>query len=365
MLNYLSEYGAVSFKDAPLCDVDRLIFAQLAYMAFEQVDQSNCPLAYALAHAVWADSPDPSEDRFSFQKKDDKRLAQLCASSLRYSNIRFVSFVRHLDPEREIQFAALSLRIAENHLLIAFRGTDNTLAGWKEDFNMAFLDEIPAQRMARIHIEETAMLAERISVCGHSKGGNLALYAAAMCAPSVQEKIDCVVNFDGPGLNEHLIHSDGFLRIQPRMRAILPRESLVGLLFEQPENIRIVDSRVFSLLQHYPYFWKTKGMDFIELTQPARISAIFGESVCGMIERMDAQSREQLVEAVYDIIAASEADTLTDFASNWLKSSTAVVARLFRTDSQTRRLFQRTINAFLSSAAQVISERRRGGSSLQ
>ena len=359
MLDYLSKYGAVSFEDAPLCDVDLLIFAQLAYMDFEQVDKCDCPLAYALAHAVWADSPDPSEDRFSFQKKDDRNLARLCASSLRYSNIRFASFVRHLDADREIQFAALSLYIDEGHLLIAFRGTDNTLAGWKEDFNMAFMDEIPAQRIARIYIEENALLAPRVTVCGHSKGGNLALYAAAMCSPAVQEKIDCAVNFDGPGLNEHLTHSEGFLRIQPRMRAILPRESLVGQLFEQPENVRFVDSRVFSLLQHYPYFWKTRGMDFIELSRPSRISAIFGESVCGMIERMDTPSREQLVEAVYDIISASEVDTLNDFASNWLKSLTVIVSKLFTADTETKRLFQRTANAFLTSAAQAIGKHRR------
>jgi len=359
MLDYLSKYGAVSFEDVPLCDVDRLIFAQLAYMDFEQVDKYDCPLPYALAHAVWADSSDPSEDRFSFQKKDDRKLAQLAASSLRYSQVRFVSFVRHLDAASEIQFAALALCVGEGHLLIAFRGTDNTLAGWKEDFNMAFMDEVPAQRMARIYIEETAPLASRITVCGHSKGGNLALYAAAMCRPETQEKIDCAVSFDGPGLNERIIHSEGFARMQEHMRVILPRDSLVGRLFEQPDNIRIVDSRVFSLLQHYPYFWKTRGMDFIDIERPGRLSAILGQSLCGLMERLDTPSREQLIESVYDILSASEADTFNDFASSWLKSSAAVVSKLFHTDSQTRRLFQRAINAFFTSAAQVIGERRR------
>ena len=356
MIEYLKTYGHIPFSDAPLNDVDLLIFAQLAYMDFEKVDESGCPFSYALARASFADSDDASEDRFTFQKKDDRQLASLSATCPRYQNVCFIRFERHFDPDAETQFAALALSLSDDHLLIAFRGTDNTLAGWKEDFNMAFMDEIPAQRMAREFLEETAGNAARVTVIGHSKGGNLALYAASACSCSLHNQIDQVVSFDGPGLNERIIQSDGFIGMESRMRVIRPRASLIGLLFTQPRTIRTIDSRVFSILQHYPYFWKTEGMDFIDLADPDTGSVLLGKTLCGMLERLPRDAREQLIESVYKILSASEADSFTDLADAWLRSAAAIAARLFKTDSETKKVFLRTISAFLSAAAEALKE---------
>lgn len=355
MIEYLKEYGHIPFKDAPLNDVDLLIFAQLAYMDFEAVDESACPFSYALARASFADSQDASEDRFSFQKRDDRQLAALSAACPRYQEIRFLRFERHFDPEAETQFAALALSLAPDHDLIAFRGTDNTLAGWKEDFNMAFMEEIPAQRMALTFLEENAS-AGKITVIGHSKGGNLALYSSCACSCSVHKKIDAAVSFDGPGLNDAMIQSEGFRRMESRMRVIRPRASLVGLLFEQPADIRIIDSRVFSILQHYPYFWKTDGMDFVYLARPDQGSALLGKTLCGLMERLPLDAREQLIESVYEILTAGRADTFNDLADTWLSSAAAIAARLFRSDSETKKVFVRALSAFLSAAAQAIRE---------
>jgi hypothetical protein len=222
---------------------------------------------------------------------------------------------------------------------------------------MAFMDESPAQRMAREYLEymeENTPSARRITVAGHSKGGNLALYAAAACRPALQDKIALAISFDGPGLNERITGSEGFARLKGRMRAVLPRSSLVGLLFEQPPDTRIVSSRVFSILQHYPYFWKTEGMDFLYAASCSKTGALLGSTLMGLMDRLTPALREQLVETVYEIIAASEADTFNGMAARWLQSAAAIAARLFRTDAETRRLFLTVITAFLSSAAQAL-----------
>lgn len=356
MIDYLKTYGHILFSAAPINDVDLLIFAQLAYMDFEKVDEPACPFSYALAHASFADSGDASEDRFSFQKKDDRLLASLAASCPRYQEIKFIRFERHFDPEAETQFAALALALSDDHLLVAFRGTDNTLAGWKEDFNMAFMEEIPAQRMAREFLIKTAKNAARVTVIGHSKGGNLALYASYASSCMLYNQIDQAVSFDGPGLNDHIIQSDGFRKMEGRMRVIRPRASLVGLLFTQPGTVRTIDSRVFSILQHYPYFWKTAGMDFIDLAYPDTGSVLLGKTLCGMLERLPLDAREQLIEAVYKILSASEAASFNDLADAWLRSASAIAARLFKTDSETKKLFLRALSAFLSAAADALRE---------
>ncbi len=356
MLDYLKEYGHLTFADAPVNDVDRLVFAQLAYMDFASVGKKDCSLSEALAHAAFADSNDPSEDRFFFQKKDDRRLSEL-SNCPRYADIRFGGFLRHFDPVMETQFAALSLWLTGDHLLIAFRGTDNTLAGWKEDFNMAFMDEIPAQRMALDYLNSMEGPAQTITLCGHSKGGNLALYACSACSCSIRQKIDLALSFDGPGLNDRLIQSEGFRKTQDRMRVIMPRGSLVGLLFEQPENVRIVDSRAFSTLQHYPYFWKIDKMDFIYLARNSRVGALLGKTVCGLMERLDQSARERLVEVVYEVISASEADTFNAMAASALKSASGIAASLSRTDAETRRFFLTALQAILASFAEALGIR--------
>lgn len=221
---------------------------------------------------------------------------------------------------------------------------------------MAFMNEIPAQRMALEFLTEDAPAAAQITLIGHSKGGNLAFYAASACSCNIQNKIDLAVSFDGPGLNARMVQSEGFLRMESRMHVVMPRSSLVGMLFEQPSDVRLVDSRVFSILQHYPYFWKTDGMDFIYVARRSPHGALLGKTVCSMLEKLSLDAREQLVEAVYEIISSSEADTFNDLAAGWLKSAAAIASQLFKTDSETRRLFLRVVSAFLSAAAEALSE---------
>lgn len=354
MIEYLKTYGGTSLTDEPINDVDYLVFAQMAYLDFEMELTEGTPLTEALYHAAWAESDDPSEERFAFQKKDDQNLILLAASAPRYRGIRFLDFVRQMDEQRETSFAALSLLMEDNSLIIAFRGTDNTLAGWKEDFNMAFMPVIPSQQLALEYLQAHAQPYPSISVIGHSKGGNLALYAVASCTQEIQDKIRCAVSFDGPGLGDHIIASPGFERMQDRMRVILPRESLVGLLFRQPENVRVVESRVFSLLQHYPYFWKTDGMDFLYAKELNRTSVLLGESIRGLLMRLTPAEREQFVEAVYSIIRNTEACTLNEMASRAAKSAFSMLAALRDSSPETRRVLIRTLTVFLRAAASAL-----------
>ena len=138
------------------------------------------------------------------------------------------------------------------------------------------------------------------------------------------------------------------------MRVILPRESLVGLLFRQPEDVRVVESRVFSLLQHYPYFWKTDGMDFLYAKELTRTSILLGESIRGLLLRLTPMEREQFVEAVYSIIRNTEACTLNEMAARAAKSAFSMLSALRDTSPETRRVLIRTLIVFLRAAASAL-----------
>lgn len=219
---------------------------------------------------------------------------------------------------------------------------------------MAFMPVIPSQQLALDYLEAHAQSFSSVAIIGHSKGGNLALYAAAACNKETQDRISCAVSFDGPGLNDEMIASDGFQRMQERMRVILPRESLVGLLFRQPDNVRVVESRVFSLLQHYPYFWKTDGMDFLYAKKLNRTSVLLGESIRGLLLRLTPEEREQFVEAVYSIILNAEAQTLNEMAARAVQSAFSMLSALRESSPETRRVLFRTLTVFLRAAAAAL-----------
>ena len=349
MLNYLRDYGAVGLSDRGLNDVDRLVFSQLVYLNFD-VSLRNVLLGEAL-ESVDFGAEEPSEVRFGFQHRDDRKLCALAACR-RYEGIRLVNCVRSFSAVRERQFAAMTLRMPDGALMIVFRGTDNTLAGWKEDFNLAFLDEIPSQGMACAYVDEVARDADTIELCGHSKGGNLALYAAVNCAAEIQARIRDAVSFDGPGLSRSVIGSEVFIRISDRLRLRIPQASLVGLLFHQPEDVRVVECRGLSLLQHYPYFWKCEGMDLKYTQHLSPAGRKLGQSVCGTIEKLPQDVRERLVETIYEIISTTGAETLNDLVNVWVSSTPAVLKKLRGMDRGFYRMLLKILAAFWVSAAE-------------
>ncbi len=351
MLDYLKKCGCVPLSDAPFNDADRLVLAQAAYLNFPGGLPSGTPLKEALTGVSFL--PDePSETRFGFQHKDDIALRDLMIASIRYREMRFAGANRCLTPEG--QFAVFSILLPDDTLVVSFRGTDNTLAGWKEDCDLSYKEEIPAQRMAREYVEEMAASAPRIELLGHSKGGNLALYAAATGGDFVQNRLVRATSFDGPGLSYKMTQSEGYRRVQDRLYLCIPRASLVGLLFHQPANVRTVESRTFSILQHYPYTWRTKGMDLVNAERLSIPGRKLGQTVRGMLERLAPETRRQFVEAVYGIIAASGAETLNDLVRGWIANTPAITRKLLETDRDTYRLLLKILIAFWASAAEAL-----------
>ncbi len=349
MLNFLQKFGNEPLTE--LTDADRLVFAQMVYLDFDPSSQ-NLPLREALDR-VRFDEDSPTAQRFSFQQKDDRRLCEL-AQCPRYASVQFVAFAESYDPEREKQFAAMALDLPGGMRLLCFRGTDNTLAGWKEDFNLACLSEIPSQAMARDFVHLYGKDAAKIELLGHSKGGNLALYAAVTSDAEIQAKVSRAVSLDGPGLNKSLTDSQAYRSIQRRLRLIVPQSSLVGLLFHQPENMRIVESRLVSVFQHYPYLWKIEDDHFCDAQSLSPTAQKLAQSVQGMIDRLPQHAREQFVEAVYEILGETGAETFTDLVGAWASSAKSVVKKLAATDRETYILLLRVLGTFLLCAAEAL-----------
>ncbi|HFI0420911.1 TPA: DUF2974 domain-containing protein [Streptococcus suis] len=266
LLNYIEESQYDNFYDKPINKLDILALTELSYLPFDNLIPYSFTengvrldrLAVAFEETYKNNFPP-----FSMVTKNRLALFALLAKSIRFKSIKAFGFVDDYQLDQEQQFSAISYRLDRHTILTAFRGTDDTIIGWKEDFHMTYMDEIPAQRAASGYLEKLmASQNGNFYIAGHSKGGNLALYAASKQAPELQERILAIYSFDAPGLHKKHLDAPGYKNIQDRIQPIIPQNSIVGMMLKTPKNAQIVQSNTVGLLQHISFSWEIEGNDF-------------------------------------------------------------------------------------------------------
>ncbi|HEM3194835.1 DUF2974 domain-containing protein [Streptococcus suis] len=266
LLTYLEETQYDNFYDKPINKLDILALTELAYLPFDRlVPASFTETGIRLDHLAEQFEATYQNDfpPFSMVTKNRLALLGLLAKSKRFKSIKAFGFVDDYQLEQEKQFSASSYRIDRKTIVTCFRGTDDTIIGWKEDFHMTYMDEIPAQRSASGYLEKLmASQNGNFYIAGHSKGGNLALYAASQQAPDLQERILAIYAFDAPGLHKKHLEASGYKNIQDRIQPIIPQNSIVGMMLEAPKNAQIVQSNTLGILQHISFSWEIEGNDF-------------------------------------------------------------------------------------------------------
>lgn len=266
LLNYIEDTQYDSFYDQPLNKLDILALTELSYLPFDRlVPASFTETGIRLDHLAEQFEATYQNDfpPFSMVTKNRLVLFALLAKSKRFKSIKAFGFVDDYQLDQEQQFSAISYRLDRQTILTAFRGTDDTIIGWKEDFHMTYMDEIPAQRSASGYLEKLmASQNGNFYIAGHSKGGNLALYAACQQVPELQKRILAIYPFDSPGLHKKHLDAPGYKNIQDRIHPIIPQNSIVGMMLETPEHAQIVQSNTLGILQHISFSWEVDGSDF-------------------------------------------------------------------------------------------------------
>lgn len=345
LFDYVAWRGDLSLAAVPLNDIDALLFARLSYIPFEGVVPAGFdggkPLAEA-ARQVLAKGVLDGDDSLM---AEDKRLLQLLVDAPRYERLTLCGYEAITNKEIEEQFAALTIRLPLG-ACVAYRGTDGTLVGWKEDFNMSFSGTVPAQLHAVDYLTRAAVVPGTLRLCGHSKGGNLAVYAAAFCPESIQGRIVAVRNFDGPGFQNEIASRPAFQRVLGRTRTFLPRSSVVGMLLEHEEPYTVVDSQGAGLNQHNLYLWEMRRDRFEEVRQVSDGSQLIDRTVKDWVANMDADQRERVINGVYAALEATQADTVREVKE---KGKIAALRGLLDMDEETRRLTLSALRLFYQS----------------
>ena len=304
LLTYMNWRGDLPLTLIPLNEVDGLILAQLSMMRWENVlkpDESGT--IRALAPRMTAQPVS-----VGFTAPDDFKLIGGIAECARYSAIVATDYVHTFNPEIALQFAAITLLLPDGTVFVAFRGTDSSIAGWKEDFNMAYAKPVPAQWEALNYLRSAAAKHPGpIRVAGHSKGGNLAMYAASMVEGAVLERVAQVYSYDGPGLSDQINAQGLYERLGDRLKAYVPQSSVIGMLLAHPDDVVVVKSDSVSVMQHNPYSWQVEGPRFVRCDGLSKDSQRFEAAFRKWLTQVDEADRALLVESLFRIIDASKA----------------------------------------------------------
>lgn len=220
-------------------EIDNLILSRLSYFPLDGVISQNEEITIKEAYERTKILGTTGRTL----QAEDIELYPVLANSIRFGKIKITEFINKIDPIQEKQFSAVTVILPDDTIYVAYRGTDNTIIGWKEDFNMTFSERVPSQFDAVDYLENIAKkYKSKIILGGHSKGGNLAVYAAAFCKPEVQERIAKVYNNDGPGFSEDIVNSQEYKNIIKRVHTYIPQTSIIGRLLNHQEKTTILKS---------------------------------------------------------------------------------------------------------------------------
>lgn len=356
IIDYLKEYGGYTFTEKPMNEVDSLILSQFSYLKFDGIvpgigeEKPFVTMGYLDEHQdkdkLFAD------ERY---REENTALFNGMLNSARFSTLRMNCYVNIIEEEQESQFSAITYVLEDKTVYIAYRGTDETIVGWKEDFNLAFSEPVPGQVRSVEYLNEAAgRFGKEFYVGGHSKGGNFAVYAAMNCKKDIQERIVRIYSHDGPGFRPEIREKGNYEQIADRVVKIIPHSSLVGMLLEShADGYIVVQSKSFGLLQHDPYTWLVKEDKFELASDIYKGRRFMDETLNEWILSLDQEHIHSFVDTLYEVVSASNAATLIDFTADWKKSMLAVITALKELDAETAGMMKKII----ASLFEILGER--------
>lgn len=352
VLDYLDWRGDLTFNQDPLQEVDALIFSRFSYLLLDGIVPGTFEMTKSVEKAV-AEFNRNEEQQLLWP--DDGPMMRAAAANTRFCGCGLTGYVNQLDPDQQKQFAALTAVLEDGKIFVSFRGTDNTLIGWKEDFNMSFMTTVPAQLDAVEYLERAATAyTGEIYVGGHSKGGNLAVYAAAFCSPETQKRIHTVYNMDGPGFAQEVIEKPGYARICSRIHTYIPQSSVVGMLLEHEEAYTIVHSTQSGLMQHNVYSWEVLRNHLIELETVTKSSRFIDQTLKTWLKEMDPSYRGKIIDTIYELFAQTDARTVSELTSNWYQNVSLLLKSWKKVDPQTQEYLREMMRLLLKAVRENV-----------
>ena len=344
IIDYIKWRGDLGLENSEFNEIDNLILSRFSYFPFDTIIKENeeVTIKKLSERFIKLDS-----SKLPILWPDDINLFPAMGESKRFGEMIATKFENIIDTEQEKQFSAITVLLPDDTIFISYRGTDNTIIGWKEDFNMSFKSHIASQISAKKYLEEVANRYpnKKIIVGGHSKGGNIAVYASAFVDKKIKDRIIKVYNNDGPGFCEDVIKSPEYQEILERVHTFIPQSSIIGRLMNHEEEITVLESTQKGIMQHDLYSWVLEGTKFIVAEQLTNSSEFIDKTIKEWLECVTPEKREQVIDVVFEIVSKTDAETMKELKSNLFVNAREMMKSYKNLDDETKEMVTQTLSA--------------------
>ena len=306
MIDYLLWRGDLDFQSSPFNEVDSLILTQLVYLDFDGIVPDLSSKSYITlgkaGQAYLKKFQDRPTSSFPPLIQDCMEVLKSALKTRRFKNCRLSKYVGDINKDEEYQFSAMKILLGDGSVYLAFSGTDNSLTGWKENFNMSYLTETPSQRKAVEYVNEVLTFGRRnVRLGGHSKGGNLAVYSAVKSKKSIQNRLIDIYNFDGPGFTREMVSREEYQNVLSKIHTIIPQSSVIGMLLEHEESYSVIESAEKGLLQHRAISWQISGPHMVHLDKLTEHSIFWDGTLKQWLKGLNTEERKSFVNALFHV----------------------------------------------------------------
>ena len=353
--DYVKWRGDITLEQSKFNEIDNLILSRFSYFPFDKIIEEN---EIVTIKELSRRFQKQDVTKLPILWKDDVDLFPLIGESKRFGELLATKYINKIDPEQEKQFAAITVLMPDDTIFISYRGTDNTIVGWKEDLNMSFKSHIASQLSAKKYLEMIAKEYpdKKIRIGGHSKGGNIAVYAATFVSQEIKDRIINVYNNDGPGFCDDVIETPEYHEMIKKVHTYIPQSSVIGRLMNHREKYTVVESVQKGIMQHDLYSWQVLGTKFITLEEVTNGSEFVDKTIKEWLENVEPEKREQVIDVVFDILNATDAQTMKEIKNNWFTSARTMMASYKNIDNETKDMIWKAVGELLKSAKNNIFE---------
>lgn len=343
IFDYIKWRGDLTLENDGFNEIDNLILSRFSYLPFDEIIKENEVVTIKELSERFK-----SKDitKLHILWNDDVNLFPAMGESKRFGEMRATKYVNKINIEQEKQFSAITIIMPDNTIYVSFRGTDNTVVGWKEDLNMTFTANIPSQIDAVKYLNNIAKIyPNRIRVGGHSKGGNLAVYASIFAEEKVKNRIINIYNNDGPGFMDEITETTEYKEMIGRVKTYIPQDSIFGRLLNHKEDYTVVKSIERGVMQHDLYSWQLLGNKFIYLNEVTNGSKFIDKSIKDWLKQIDLDKREQVIDIVFQVINTTKVETVSEIKSHWFANARILFNSYKQIDQESKQMVLETLSA--------------------
>lgn len=334
-------------------EVDSMILARFSYLLFDRINMGKNETIESISKKM---KDIPNEE---FRYNGDKELITYLGQSDRFKDMEVTDYVSNNDKKSEKQFCGITIHISDKEMYISYIGTDSTIYGWKEDFNMSFMENVPCQIAGKEYAEKVIKKYpdKGVRIGGHSKGGNVAIYSAITIPAELQNRIIKVYNYDGPGFSKNIIDKYGNEKIINKIETYIPQDSVIGRILNHKEKITISLSNEKGIFQHDIYSWQVMKDNLIQLNHNTEISENIDKTLTDWLENTTPEQRKIFVDTVFEIFYSTDANTFGEISKNLSTNISKMLKKYGEISTEDKRVITNMIKIIVTSYINIIAKK--------